>query len=399
MKKATKLMQLLLIMLPAFLTAWPNYESMSTPNFEVYYRPGWETEALNVLQAMEYSRPYVEKLTGNKLGKIPYVIEDTGNMVNGYASPVGTKIAVFAYPPTGNELSMGEDWWQLVGMHEYIHMAQMTKVSGEPALLRAIFGNFLYPNLYQPMWMTEGITVYGESNLAPYSGRMKGGTYPAIISTLAREGKLPSPSKAGYQSYDTPLAHYYVFGGSFYQYLSDTYGEDKFSRLFDYTGSTLASYLNPLSTYLSIDKAYEAAYGRPLTLLWEEWQAKEAKKPFSLPKENISNQGWEASQLQYHDGALYYVSFKVDKTGPSSGFASHKLIRMTDLQGSPRREVLLEQDVEMPAGYHISGNKILYSRMEFQGGYDNNDYDGLGAVTEIWEMDRNGGGIFRTRTN
>jgi hypothetical protein len=392
MEKTRNTIVLLLVLFPALLAAWPSYQSISTPNFEVYYRSGWETEALNVLQAMEYSRPYVEDLTGNKLGKIPFVIEDTGNMVNGYASPVGTKIALFAYPPSGNELSMSEDWWQLVGMHEYIHMAQMTKVSGEPALLRAIFGNFLYPNLYQPMWMTEGITVYGESNLAPYSGRMNGGTYPAIISTLAKEGKLPSPSKAGYMSYDTPLAHYYVYGGSFYQYLSDTYGEDKFSRLFEYTGSTLASYLNPLSTYLSIDKAYESAYGKPLTTLWQEWQAKETAKPFALPETRLTNNGWNTSQLGYHDGALYYVSYKVDKTGPSSGFSSYRLMRMTDMNGTPRNEVLLEQNTELPAGYCIKGNKIYYSRMEFQGGYDNNEYDGLGAVTEIWEMDKGGSG-------
>lgn len=392
MKQANKLILLLMALLPTLLAAWPSYQSMSTPGFEVFYRPGWETEALNVLQAMEYSRPYVEKLTGNKLPKIPYVIEDTGNMVNGYASPVGSKIAVFAYPPSGSELSFGEDWWQLVGMHEYIHMAQMTKVSGEPALLRAIFGNFLYPNLYQPMWMTEGITVYGESNISPYSGRLKGATYPAIINTLAREGKLPSPSKAGYMSYDTPLAHYYVFGGSFYQYLADTYGQDRFAALFEYTGSTLASYLNPLTTYLSIDKAYETAYGKPLTALWLEWQAKETSKPFTLPEENLSRDGWRASDLKYHDGMLYYISYKLDKTGPSSGFSSYRLMRMSDLNGTPRRDVLLEQDAEFPAGFHIQNGRIYYSRLEFQGGYDNNEYDGLGAVSELWSMNLDGSG-------
>lgn len=381
---------LLLLCIPLGIVAWPSYRSMSTPNFSVYYRDGWENEALNLLQTMEHYRPYVESLTGNKLGRIPMVIEDMGNMVNGYANPVGTKIAVFAYPPTSDDLAMGEDWYQTVGVHEYIHMAQMTKIGGEPALLRAIFGNILYPNLYQPMWMTEGITVYGESRISRYAGRMNGATYPAIITALAKEGNLPSPSKAGYISHDTPNGNYYVFGGSFYTYLSDTYGEDKFAQLFERTGSSLLSYLNPLASGLTLDTQFEAVYGKNLQVLWQEWNLHEAKRPFSMPTKKITSHGWMTQDLKYHNGALYYTMYKTDKTGPFSGFSGYKLMRIVDPVRNPEAITLLNQKTAFPAGYHVYDDGIYYTRSEMKRGFDNNEFDGWGAITEIWRMDHTG---------
>ena len=91
---------LIILFLPLLLPAWISYESISNPYFKIFYRKGWESAALNLLQTMEYYRPYVERLTGNQMGQIPFVIEDMGNIVNGYTNPVGIKIAVFAYPPS-----------------------------------------------------------------------------------------------------------------------------------------------------------------------------------------------------------------------------------------------------------------------------------------------------------
>ncbi|HNT51998.1 MAG TPA: hypothetical protein PKH19_01250, partial [Candidatus Syntrophosphaera sp.] len=325
-------------------------------------------------------------------GKVPVVLSDMGNMVNGYASPVGAKMGLFAYPPSGDELGLGEDWWQLVGVHEYIHMAQMTRTTGEPALLRALFGNLLYPNLYQPMWMTEGITVYGESQLSQYTGRLNAGTYPAIISALAREGRLPSPGKACYYSYSNPLGNYYVYGSAFHQYLSDTYGEDKFAILYGETSSSLASYLNPITSSLSLDKAYQTAFGKDVATLWADWQNDAAAKSAPLPQQRLTQDGWQKDNLRFHNGALYYTARKVSKTGPSSTFSSYRLMRLERLDAKPKAVTLIEQNSDFSAGYQIAGDRIYYSRSEFETGYANNDYDGRGVITQLWSANLDGGG-------
>lgn len=385
MYRAKHFLALIILILPMLLSAWANYESISNPYFKIFYRKGWESSALNLLQTMEYYRPYVEKLTGNKLGQIPFVIEDMGNIVNGYTNPVGIKIAVFAYPPSEGELSVGEDWWQMVGVHEYIHMAQITKVSGEPALLRSIFGNMLYPNLYQPNWMSEAITVYGESGMDKYSGRMNGGYYPSIVTSLAKEGKLPSITKAGYNSSDFTLANHYVFGGSFYKYLADTYGADKFPILFDYTGSSLFSYLNPIYSNLSLDAAYKEAFGKSLIELWNEWQSHEIRKPVSLPRQPVTTDGWDKSNLTWHDNSLYFTAYRRDKTGPFSSFGSYTLKRMHNPDYGVRLETIVSQDTDFPAGFKLQGNNLYYSRQEMKKGFGNNEYNGLGVLTEIWQ--------------
>ncbi len=376
-----------LLVLPLFLQAWVNYENISTPYFKIFYRKGWESAALNLLQTMEYYRPYVEELTGNQMGQIPFVIEDMGNIVNGYTNPVGNKIAVFAYPPSEGELSNGEDWWQMVGVHEYIHMAQITKVSGEPALLRSIFGNMLYPNLYQPNWMSEAITVYGESGMDKYSGRMNGGYYSSIVTALAKEGKLPSITKSGYNSSDYSLANHYVFGGSFYKYLAEKYGSDKFPILYDYTGSSLFSYLNPIYSNLSLDAAYRDAFGKPLIDLWYEWQAYESNKKVSLPKQAITADGWEKSNLTFHENSLYYTAYKRDKTGPFSGFGEFTLKRIQNPGFGAAQQTLISQDTDFPMGFKLLGNTLFYSRQEMKQGFANNEYNGLGVLSEIWRKD------------
>ena len=246
MKAFTTLLVLVLGIIPLNSYALANWHTLYNNNFKVFYQTGMESEAMSAIQTLEYYRPYVEKLTGNTHPHTAIKIEDIGNLVNGYANPVGNQIALFRYPPTSDELSYCDDWTQMVATHEYIHMLQMTNDSGIPRLLRTLFGNLLYVQLNQPMWMTEGITVYGESQLSPTSGRLNSGYYNSIISVLAKEDRLPSMTKASYYSTDTPLAHYYVFGGSFHSYLSRTYGEDKLALLYDDNSSRVESYANEI---------------------------------------------------------------------------------------------------------------------------------------------------------
>ncbi|MEF3694443.1 MAG: hypothetical protein V3576_03750, partial [Candidatus Cloacimonadota bacterium] len=381
----------ILILAPLSLTAWANYKSVSTPNFEVYYRDGWEAEALEVLQTMEFYRPYVEELAGNTGGLASIVLEDMGNEVNGYVNLLNRKIALFAYPPTGGSLSNGESWWKLVGVHEYIHHNQLTTASGLPGFLRKVFGNVLYPSLHQPMWITEGITVYGESNLSPYAGRMRGGYYNTIITALAQEAQLPSPSKATVYSEDTPLAHYYVFGGSFLSYLAETYGQDKFAEFFALQGKSPESYLSAIFPALSISSYFQKVYDRSLDSLWADWQSFEANRDISLPQDKLTGGGWDYSHLQAQDGDLYYTHHYEESTGPLSSFGFSSIIRLHDPENKAREEILLRQNTGFPAGFQVKGSKLYYSRSENKRGFDNNENSAVGSVTELWVKDLESG--------
>jgi hypothetical protein len=123
MTKIKSLFISLLLTLPYLLFAWSSYESLSTPYFKVFYRPGWEDEALNLLQTMEYSRPFVEDLTGNRLDQIPFVIEDMGNMVKRLYQSHQQQDRRVCLSTSGDELSNGEDggkWWECMNISTWL---------------------------------------------------------------------------------------------------------------------------------------------------------------------------------------------------------------------------------------------------------------------------------------
>lgn len=372
---------LILSLLPLMIFA--SVKTMATDKFMVYYRSGMEDEALHALQVLEHYRPRLEQMVGNDYPRAAIKLEDMGNLVNGFANPAGNVIGLYMYPPTSDELAFGEDWFQLVAPHEYIHQLQLSHEGGLPAILRTLFGNILYVQLHQPMWMTEGITVYGESKLSEHAGRMNNGYYSAIISALAREDKLPSPTKASYYSYDTPLAHYYVFGGSFHRFLAERFGEDKFAALYRDNSSRLAAYSNGITPGLALDPAFRNAYGMSLDSLWALWQADEKAKLKPLQREQITTDGWRKSDLSYQKGSLYYVSRVGTKTGPGRTFSHNSLMRLDVISPGSKPVEILRQATDFPAGYQILDNEIYFSRNEYRKGFANKENDGYGAVTQL----------------
>lgn len=86
MKRCITPLLIIICLLPSLVWAWSNWNTLSTPYFKVFYQPGMEADAYNVLQTLEHYRPYVEQLTGNSVYNTTMKIEDIGNLVNGYAN-------------------------------------------------------------------------------------------------------------------------------------------------------------------------------------------------------------------------------------------------------------------------------------------------------------------------
>ena len=50
-----------------------------------------------------------------------------------------------------------DDWMRLLITHEYTHIVQMDMVNSLPEVLSNIFGNLYFPNMFQPIWLIEGL--------------------------------------------------------------------------------------------------------------------------------------------------------------------------------------------------------------------------------------------------
>src|SRR5207302_6007026 len=101
-------------------------------------------------------------------GIIDLVVADNVDYVNGYATPFpSNRIVVYAHPPTdASGLRNYDDWNALVVTHELTHIFHLDRSRGIWRIGQAIFGRnpLLFPNLYEPRWVLEGLAVYFESD-------------------------------------------------------------------------------------------------------------------------------------------------------------------------------------------------------------------------------------------
>ena len=107
---------------------------------------------------------------------IDVVLSDDVDFSNGSATPYPTnRIVIYANPPVSESaLRYTNDWGQLVITHELTHIFHLDRTRGIWSLGQHVFGRAaaLFPNFYNPSWLTEGLAVYEESESpAPAASR------------------------------------------------------------------------------------------------------------------------------------------------------------------------------------------------------------------------------------
>ncbi|MDI6840318.1 MAG: hypothetical protein QMD71_05670 [bacterium] len=371
-----------------FLTAfllfgWLDWKSVKTDNFTVIYKPGYEWEATEVLNNLEYYRSEVTALTGNRPKHLPIVIEDIGTVSNGMADPIFNNIHIYTYPPSGIFASSTENWYRLVSLHEYTHMCHLTKTAGVSRAVTTLFGRIFQPNLFSPGWVVEGITVYSESQLSNYEGRLNDGCFDAYIGARAKEGKLPSIHTATYSPLEFPYrTGIYLYGGEFFNYLADTYGKDRFSQLFDIYGSFFwAPFFGQLFPFFGIDMAARITYGKDLPSLFSAWKRYEEKKykDWKIDGDRVTKKGDFVKYLVNDGNKLYYVHTYPKKTDALKGFEFYKIVEFNIDTQKEQTLVSLTSPVSTPL--RVKNNELYYTTYEFKKGYANASMMGFGIIS------------------
>jgi hypothetical protein len=360
------------LFLPQVVFGWGDWQTLKTDHFMVLYKPGHEWQAWEALKALEQWRPMVQKLTGNNDPPFTAVaIQDGGAYANGFTDPLDGNIHLFTYPPSALELP-NENWWALLGTHEYTHMLHLNRRFGVPGALTDILGNVLNPNILLPAWLDEGFAVYSESKISPTTGRLNDGFFDSYLLTAAGEGRFPSLLKTNFVPSEYPLDIYYGAGAGFHEYLAKTYGDEKFEKFYQDYGTNVLSYLSPLLPCLGIDAAAEKSFGgKPIQELWDDWEKSEKERGagFASEGEQLTHEGWDLSSVEIEQGHLYYQRVTQDKTGFYSSFRFHKIVER-DLVSGKEREVL-STTAALTAPLRIHEGKLYYSTQELKEGFDN----------------------------
>ncbi len=283
-----------LAVLPLLLNASIQWQVLKSDHFNLVYPKGYEEQARWAISWMETERSKPINTVSYDPGRTWVVIEDMGMTVNGFSNPVGNMIHLYTTPPAGFDLST-QDWMRTVGIHEYAHEVSLSSVWGFPRVLQVLLGPWVIPNMVTPGWMVEGITVFTESHVTPYEGRLEAGEYDANVLTRASQGVATKSWVMNGSLFEYPGGAIYAYGGPFYEWLVETKGVKAMNEFYRLHGSRI-----PL---FSLDRSAKEAFGKRFPDLIKDWQASVQEKagaflPADSAARRLTDKGW------YFNGGL-----------------------------------------------------------------------------------------------
>ncbi len=383
------------------LGAFWNWEYISSEHFQGYYQKPNKRQAIKGLYFLEKYKSKVDSLTGfsgtgafnlgyHFLGipklftnqqitqKIPIVFQDVGQ-ANGYANPLKPKISLFANKLRSDQFVWGQSWYRVVGVHEYTHIAQMSARQGN--ILAAILGNWVSPNIYQPLWLLEGYTVHSESQIATNEGRLSNGIYSAVAGSQKFFGTTPSLTQLTfYDSNNFPASASYLYGGLLVDYLAKTYGRQRlaeYARRVDDQG--LLGLFNIILPSFFMDAVAQNVFGANFATLYQRaidqlpaLCTDPSKELPAIPEGNV---------LEYlaQDGICYYTL----EEHTTSGVPIAGLYRWAEGNSERLRSMLCTGDYS----FQLQGNQLYYRKPVLRTGFANIDQMGSGVRRELYALD------------
>lgn len=364
-----------------------DYEVLKTEKFTLYFEKGKSLRALKFLEALESYGNYAEKTTGNSYKNLPIVIEDTGQYINAFSNPYNQTLHLFLYEPSFNDIGSVENWHSIAGIHEQVHFLHHNIKEGIPKFVSETFGLKLQPNLFLPGFIHEGITVYTESSMSQYEGRLNDGYYDYVFDDILKTGKNISLLDATYNIEKFPYsAAYYIFGSRFFKYLATVYGESKFSEFFKEYGKAVDAYLAPIFPEFVIEGKFKTVYGKTLKELWSEFidYEKNNLKKSNFQGEKFTNTG-NVIDFDIFENYAYFsrrVYFDV-------GDGKWRYYELVKKNIETNEETVLLREKSRIEKIKVRNGEIYYLISDVDKNYFNSSNKGIGYVSTLKKFNGN----------
>ena len=213
-----------------------DWRTARTADFAVHYPQEMAEWTLPMVRHLQSIRSAVDSLVGFAPPLVDVVVTDPLALSNGITLPyLGRPLIVLWPTPPTPRLEIGEHrgWAELLAVHEFAHVAHLTRPSRNPVrqLLWDLSPLPLGPLAREaPRWLTEGYATYVEGRLTG-SGRPNGVLRPAVLRQWALEGKLPGYAElsgtGGYRGGSMA----YLVGSAFIEWLVEQRGEESLRDL------------------------------------------------------------------------------------------------------------------------------------------------------------------------
>ena len=330
-----------------------NWHSAESEHFYIHYADGYKKLAEQAAVYAEQAHQKISrKLNWQPREKTHLVISDEGDEANGSAEPLAFNRSVIfvVAPDEANSLEDTHHWLQTLITHEYTHIIHLDKAAGGAKIGRKFFGRnfYLFPNVFQPGWMIEGLATYYETDKQQGIGRGQSSFFRMMMRMEVEHG-IKSLEQVNLPVRSWPLGSTkYLYGVYFYQFLSDVYGAQSVENLVEHYSNNLLPFF--------INNNAEKVFHKDLTQLWAEFEIwlqqdflteLETLNTSSVEGKKISADGYFRSQIRsLKDGRYYYIRGNAfQHTALVESSAEGKVLSLTDINPGARIDVDAEQGV------------------------------------------------------
>ncbi|MBI3479361.1 MAG: PD40 domain-containing protein [Nitrosomonadales bacterium] len=342
-----------------------SWRTLSSAHFLVHYHQGEEALAQRALAiAEDVHTRLVPRLKSQPHDRTHIVLVDARDDANGSATPLPYNlIKLYITQPFGESVfgAMNyDDWMRLLITHEYTHIVHLDMVNSLPAVLDSIFGNLYFPNMFEPVWLIEGLAVYEETELTG-GGRNRSPAADMVLRMAMLENNFPPISHAANYTEKWPGGKVpYLFGGGFTAFIARKYGREKLADLsLDYSGRWWPFLVNGTA---------RRVLGSDYDELWAEWKSELASR-YEADKQKVLVQGLSVTRALTQRGDMTLAP-AISPDGKQIAYYAqdedeHPAIRLMNLDGSADRKLL---NNTASSAYSISwradGKGFYYTRIE-----------------------------------
>ena len=327
------------------------FRTISTARFDIHFHQGEDALALRLAQWIEIAAAQVDAAVGAPMGRVQVILVDQHDLANGWATPIpyNTIEISIAPPAAGSSIGNTDDWLHLVFLHEYTHIAHLSRARGWIGGLRRAVGRFppLFPNLYQPVWAIEGIATWQESARTNH-GRVLAGDFRLLLDRAAATDRFEPLDRVNGGNVNWPGgAAPYLYGAYFHQFLADRFGADSLHKLADETSKRLPYFGS---------RAYKKVFGRSLGQLWTEFKA--ASKATSRPIGDV-----RATRLTHHGFTVSTPRLAPDGRIFYSAINPHEFPALMEISADGRTQRQVAERF-LGGGLGMAGDQLVIDEIE-----------------------------------
>ncbi len=289
------------------------WQTLHTPNFRIHFHDGLADQAQNVAAIAEnVHRRLTPYFSWQPKLATDIVLMDEVDFANGFATPLpSNRIVLWLAPPEEGVGDYGP-WLESLITHEYVHTLHLDKAVGSPAFFQQVFGRhpLLFPGIFQPAWLIEGLATLLETDVSRGIGRGQSSYFDMLMRVEVLKGLKPV------DQINQPIASWpagvvnYLYGVEFYKFLLRHFDEARIKALINEYSSNLIP--------ARVNGTFSSVFGKTLDELWTLF-GKELREHYAAQERRVLDSGKQAGQrISKHgyrtgksrvlpDGALIYV--------------------------------------------------------------------------------------------